>query len=177
MADAALAPVLLKEHGKALSHAAGEIALVHPLRDGGGTRRALLAHAHVHLRHRRGLRAGADGIGEDVHGGEAALFNEGERLAELLLRLLRKAGDEVGGDGGVVKIFAQQLHRLIIPRGIVPPIHSLERRVAAGLHREMEVRAEGRELFRPLAEFPRHGARLERAEPDAHLPALAGDKL
>ena len=41
----------------------------------------------------------------------------------------------------------------------------------------MEVRAEGRELFRPLAEFPRHRARLERAEPDAHLPALAGDKL
>ena len=52
MADASLAPVLLKEHGEGLSHAAGEIALVHPLRDGGGARRALLAHALAVIRNR-----------------------------------------------------------------------------------------------------------------------------
>ena len=86
---------------------------------------AVLAHAHVHLRHRRGLRAGADGIGEDVPGGEAALFNEGERLAELLLRLLREAGDEVRGNGGAVKPAVQQFHGSQIPGGIVLPVHPL----------------------------------------------------
>ena len=175
--NAAAPPVLLKEHREGLSHAALKIRAVQPFRDGGGARRAFLAHAHLYLRHRRGLRAGAHGIGEDVHGGEAALFEEGERFAELLLRLLGKARDEVGGDGGLVKILAQQRDRLVKTRGIVPAVHSLERRVAAGLHGKVEVRAEILELCRPLAKFSRHGARLERAETDAHLPALAGDQL
>ena len=47
---------------------------------------------------------GADGIRENVHLGEAALFDEGQRLCKLLLRLLWKATDQVCCDGRSLKI-------------------------------------------------------------------------
>ena len=59
------------------------------------------------LRHRRGLRAGADGIGEDVHGGEGAPAYKVQGLVELLLRLAGEAHNEIGGDTGSIKVFPE----------------------------------------------------------------------
>ena len=64
----------------------------------------LFLHGLRHLTHLGRRGAGPDGVGENVHLGKAAPADEVQRLGKFLLRLLRKPGDEVRGDSGVVKI-------------------------------------------------------------------------
>ena len=71
---------------------------------GNGPAGPLLLDSFRHLGHfgRRG--AGTDGIREDMEPGETAAPQEGKGLGKLLLRLLREARNEVGGNGGMLKI-------------------------------------------------------------------------
>ena len=60
------------------------------------------------IRHGRGRRSLAAGVGEDVDGGKAAGLHEGKRVGEFLLGFTGEADDEVGGDGAVREVFVEQ---------------------------------------------------------------------
>ena len=152
-----------------------QIGLMHPVGHLSGPRRPFLLHRRRQLGHGRRLGAGADGVGEDVHGGKAALFDERQRLGEFLLRLAGEAGDEIGGDGGAVEIFVQQPYRFIEPGGVVSAVHALQGGVAAGLQRQVEVGAEVGELRRTAAEVLGDGAGLETAQAQAHVACRGAD--
>ena len=64
------------------------------------------------IRHGRGRRALAAGVGEDVDSGKAAGLHERKRVGELLLGFAGEADDEVGGDGAVGEEFVKQTDAL-----------------------------------------------------------------
>ena len=128
----------------------------------GGT---LLLHRPRHLGHIRRLGARADGVGEHVHGREAALLQKRQGGGELLLRLLGEAADHVGGDGGVVKVPPQQVHGLPEPGGVVPAVHPMQGGVAAGLQGQVEMGAQVGQSRRPAAEVLGDGPGLQAAQP------------
>ena len=70
-------------------------------------------------------------------------MEECQGLLELLLRLTGEAHDQVCGNGGAVKVSMEQLDALIIPRGIIFPVHPGQNGVTAGLHGQMEVGGTG----------------------------------
>ena len=153
--------LLLEQHRVRLSDAAAQIRLLHPFRRLGGPCGPPLLHGGGALiRHGGGLRAGPDGVGEDVHGGKAAFLDKRQRLGELLLRFAGEAGDQVGGDGRAVKVLPQQRHGLIEPGGVVFAVHAAQRVIAAGLHGQVEVRAQVGQPCRPAAEVLGDGAGL-----------------
>ena len=79
------------------------------------------------------------GVGENVHLGKGAGLEKGQRLGKLPLRLPRKAHNQVRGEGGPVKMPAQQLHRLQVALGGVPPLHAGQGGVAAALQGQVKV--------------------------------------
>ena len=95
---------LFKEDGIHRSHTGREIVPVERLRHRRRLAGPLFLHGLRHLTHLGRRGAGPDGVGENVHLGKAAPADEVQRLGKFLLRLLRKPGDEVRGDSGVVKI-------------------------------------------------------------------------
>ena len=121
---------------------------------------------------RRGARP--LGVGEDVHGGEGALLDKVQGLLELLLRLAGEAHDEVGGNSGPVVDLVQEFYALIIPVGIIFPVHPGQHRVAPRLHGQVEVGAQVGQGSRPAAEVRGDGSGLQRAQ--AH-PGVRGQPL
>ena len=95
-----------------------------------------------------------------MHGGKAAVPDKRQRLGELLLRLLREAADQVGGDGGTVKVGVQQRHRLAEPCRVIFPVHPLQRIVTAGLKGQVEVGTQVGQRGGAAAEILRDGAGL-----------------
>ena len=112
-----------------------------------------------------------------MHLGKAALADEGQGLAEFLLRLLREAGDQVRGNGGAVKPAVQQLHGFQIPGGIVLPVHPLQRGVAPALHGQVELGAQVGQGRRPAAEVLRHRPGLQAPQPQPDLRRGGAQRL
>ena len=104
VAEELTVPGLLKEHRVYLPHAALQICPAHLGRRFRGPAAPLLFHRLGDLGHLCRRRAGADGIGEDMHLGKTAGGDEAERLGKLLLCLLREAADQVCGNSRPVKI-------------------------------------------------------------------------
>ena len=101
-------PLLLKEDGDLLAQEAVQIVLLHLLSHLGGPAAACLLLSVGHLAGHLGRGgAGAAGVGEDVHGGEAALLDEVQGLEKLLLRLPGEAYNEIGGNSGAVIDFPE----------------------------------------------------------------------
>ena len=73
---------------------------------------------------------------------KAHLPHQRERSLEILLRLPRKADDDVGGEGNIRHGRAELLHQTQIMRPVIVPVHFLKKPVAPGLHRKMQMRAE-----------------------------------
>ena len=156
---------LLKEDGEGGPHQGLQIGLLHlPGHCLGGLGPLLLDGVGNLPGHGGGRGAGAAGVGEDVHGGEGTAADEVQGLGELLLRLLGEAHNEVGGDGGAVKILVEPLHRLEITGGVVLAVHPLQGLVTPGLHGQVEVGAQVGQRHRPLAEVLGDGAGLQRAQ-------------
>ena len=136
-----------------------------------------LLHGLRHLGHVRRRGAGADGVGEDVHLGKSALADEGQRLGELFLRLLRKAGDHISGDGRMLKILIQKRHGLCEAGRIILSVHALQRGVTAALHGQMELGAQVRQGGGTAAEVLRNGPGLQAAQPDTDAGGGGTDGL
>ena len=73
--------------------------------------------------------------------GKARLFEKFKRFCLVLLALAGESDYHVAGQTAVGKILPEKLRRLVKARGVVLAVHSLERRVAAGLEREVEMTA------------------------------------
>ena len=112
-----------------------------------------------------------------MHFGKAAFLNESQGLDKFLLRLAGKAHDHVGGDGGAVKVPVQQGHGFQISGGVVFPVHTLERFVAAGLHGQVELRTKARQRRRTAAEVLRDGSGLQTAQPQPQLRRGGAERL
>ena len=113
--------------------------------------------------------AGAAGIGENVHIREIAFADKCQTFGKFLLRLPWEGHDHVGSHGAFREIFPQQFHALVIPGGIVFPLHPLKNRVAAGLHRQVELGAQVGKCAQAAAEFLRHHSRLQGTQPHPQL--------
>ena len=104
--------------------------------------RAILEPGLKQLEALCGPGAGAQGVGEDVHGGEAALLDKAQRLGKILLRLPGKAADQIGGDPAVGEGAPEKLHGRGKACGVVLPAHGRERPVTAALQGQVEVGAQ-----------------------------------
>ena len=115
--------------------------------------------------HPVGHRAAPAGVGEDVHGGKIGCFDHSQGFRKLLLCLACKAADQVGGDGGPVKILTQQTAALQKSLRRVLSVHPFQGGIAARLEGQMEVGAEVGQGRRPTAEILGDGAGLQTAQP------------
>ena len=108
---------------------------------------------------------GTAGIGENVHFRKAALADKGKALGKFILRLPGECHDHVRGNGTAREPRPQQADAFIVPRGIILPPHSLQYRVAPGLHGQVELGTEVRKPGKPPAEILRHDSRFQTAQP------------
>src|SRR5690606_35633926 len=102
--------------------------------------------------------------------GVAYLAHDLQRLLEILLRLARKADDEIArhcdvGPGGADLLDAAQ-----IVRRRVPPVHGLEHAIGAGLHRQVQIRHELRQVAMGGDQVVVHVARMARRVAQAIKP-------
>ena len=81
-----------------------------------------------------------------MHIRKGAFPDKFQTLGKLFLGLSREGHDHVRGNGTIAKILIQQADRFQIPGGIVLPLHSLQYGVTAGLHGQMELRAQVRKF-------------------------------
>ncbi len=118
--------ILLKQNGKGTAKEGMEIALFHSGSHFGGGVGTLFFDRTGHLFLHGGRRgAGAGRVGENVHGGKAAFLNKGQGLDEFFFGFPGETHDQVGGNGGKVKILPQQPHRFQITGGVVLAVHTL----------------------------------------------------
>lgn len=158
-------PLLFKEHRNGLAHKGVQIGVFHVLGDLSCPVGTVLLDGIGHLAgHLGGRSAGATGVGEDVHGGKAALLDEVQGLLEFILRLAGEAYDKVGGNGRAVIDFVEELHALIIPGRVILPVHPGKHRVTARLHGKMEVGTQVLQRGAAAAEVLRNGPGLQRAK-------------
>src|SRR5438445_8806841 len=76
-----------------------------------------------------------------MHAGKAYVPRHGLGINKVLVRLTRKADDDIGGDGELRRLAAQRGDHLeIIPAAIEAP-HAFQDAVAAGLERDVQVTA------------------------------------
>ena len=102
-----------------------------------------------------------------MHGGEVRRPNGAQGLGKLLLGLPGEPADQIGGDGGPVKVLPQQAAGRQKALRRVLPVHPLQGGVAARLEGQMEVGTQVVQLCRPAAERLGDGAGLQTAQPDA----------
>ena len=94
---------------------------------------ALLDGVGQLVRHGGRLRAGADGIGENVHLRKADLPDESKRCGVVILRLAGEARDKVRRQRAAGEGLPQQRRRAAEAGGVILPVHRRERAVAAAL--------------------------------------------
>ena len=99
-----------------------------------------LHHVARNLRHLRGGRAGAGRVGEDVQIVDSAFVDTRERVGEHLLRLGRKARDQVGAERHFGAGLAQAAAQVDRVGARVAALHALQDHVVARLEAEVHVR-------------------------------------
>ena len=75
-----------------------------------------------------------------MHAGKACLFDYGEAIFKVFLRLCGKARDYVGSYGRFGEVFIYQRALFKVLRARVAAIHGLEHFVAPALERQVELR-------------------------------------
>src|SRR5207244_9009431 len=111
--------------------------------------------------------SGAGRVAEGEETGKTRLPDELECFDEVLFGLSGKADDEIRGDGDLGPRPAHSVQDPEVVRAAVPPLHSIEDTIRAGLGRQMEVgrdvasRGERRDHF--LVHEPRVGSQEAQA--------------
>jgi hypothetical protein len=113
-----------------------------------------------HLLHLGCRRAGARRIHEGVGAGEFRLVHQRERVAELRFALAGEADDEVGGEGKIGPSGTQARDDGHVVLARMPPVHRRQNAVGAGLHRQMHIGHQRRELAMGGDEAVIHVARM-----------------
>ena len=112
-----------------------------------------------------------------MHFRKAALADKGKALGKFFLRLPGEGHDHVRGNGTAREPRPQQADAFIVPRGIILPPHSLQYRVAPGLHGQVELGTEVRKPGKPPAEILRHDSRFQTAQPHPQRRNGGADRL
>ena len=94
--------------------------------------------------HRLGRGAGANGVREDVEIGERAALDKVESRGVIFGGFAGKTGDDVGADGGVGKLVADEFDTARVVFGAIPAMHRAKDAVGAGLQRHVEVLGDAR---------------------------------
>ena len=115
---------------------------------------------------RRG-RTGACAIFEGIGLRELHRFHRMHRLLEILLRLARKAHDDICGKREVGARGAELFHDPVIVGHRVPAVHRLEHVVGPGLERQMQIRHELRQIAMGRDQGAGHLVRVARRKPQA----------
>ena len=131
---------------------------------------ALGANLRRHgIRHRSRRRAAALGVRKDVHGRKGTGFEKIHRLCKFLLGLTGEAGNHIRRDGTSGKCRTQPLDNGEKLRGRIAAVHTAQRRITAGLQRQMKMPREIGKSAQTAAKFVGNQARLQRAEAKPHI--------
>src|ERR1700683_1242845 len=117
------------------------------------------------------------GVRKDVKVGKGQLFNKLKVIVEVLRGLARKPGDKVGADSRRGHRLKNTLNPVSEMGHVVAPAHTHQRRVSAGLKRQMKMRAE---LVTRSHDFQNSVTQffgVERAYPDPIDRRALGDHL
>ena len=82
-------------------------------------------------------------------------------------RFAGEAGDDVGADGGVREVFADELDAAGVVLGAIPAMHGGEDAVGAGLQRHVEVLGDALRGSKQRDQILRDVERLDRADAQA----------
>ena len=102
-----------------------------------------------------------------MHFIETDLLHKGKRFFKIRLRFTGKSHDDIGGDGGIVKMFPQDPAAFAVFIRRVVTVHALQRACCAGLQGQMEMRADRCHPGQTARKFLRDDARFQRAQADA----------
>jgi hypothetical protein len=86
-----------------------------------------------------GTSAGAHRVGKNVEVSERARLDESHSGGVVLFGFARETGDDIGSDGGVRKLFANEIDATGVVFGTIPTMHGGEDVVGGGLERHVEV--------------------------------------
>ena len=118
--------------------------------------------------HLGGRRARARRIHERIGGGEADLVHQRERVAEIVFGLARKADDEIGGEREIGAAGAQARDHVEIVFARMPAVHRRQNAVGAGLHRQMHIGHQRRQIAVRGDQIVVHVARMAGRVAQAH---------
>ena len=135
MAGVVFALGLLKEDFLLGANQRLAVGKVHFLRHGDGATAALFLGGIAQLTgHFVRRRAGATGIGENVHIRKGAFLDKGKALGKFLLGFTGEGHNHIRGDGAAWEEFSQQRDTFIISGGVVFALHPRQNGIAATLH-------------------------------------------
>ena len=117
--------------------------------------------------HLRGGGAGADGVRENVEVGERIAVDEVDRGGVVVGGFAGETGDDVGADGGVGELIADEFDPACVVLGAIPPMHRGENSVGPGLQRHVEMLRDARRRCEQRDEILRHVERLDGTDAEA----------
>jgi len=91
------------------------------------------------MRQCSGASAGADGVGKDMEVGEGTGLDEIHGGAVVFFGFAGEAGDDVGADGGVGELFADELDATGVVFQAIPAMHGGKKLVGGRLQWNVEV--------------------------------------
>ncbi len=110
-----------------------------------------------------GLRAGTRGVGKNMEVGERETVDEVEGGRVIGGGFAGKTADDVGADGGVGEMFANELDAAGVMFGAIPAVHGGEDAVGAGLQGHVKVLGNAPRGCKERDEILRDVERLDRA--------------
>ena len=112
-------------------------------------------------------RAGAAGVGENMHVRKAALFHKAKTLPEVLFGLSGEAYDHVGSNCATGECALQKIYTVQIAGCVIFAVHSGKDTVAAGLHGKVELGAKVGQLLHAAAEILGDHPGFQRTQSDS----------
>ena len=132
---------------------------------------------------RGGFGAGTLGVGKNVQVSERARRDEIEGCGMVGLGFSRKAGDDVGADGGVGQTVVDEFDAAGVMFSAIPAMHGGEDAIRGGLQRHVEMRRDAVVGCEEVYEIVRYVKRLDGADAEtldgsfAEYPAEQVEKL
>ena len=124
----------------------------------------------------RGCGPRPDGVRENVEVGERMVVDEVDRGGVIFGAFAGEAGDDVGADGCLGKLIADEFDPACVVLGAIPPVHRGKNFVGAGLQRHVEVLRDARRRCEQSDEILCDVERLDGTDAEARDFRLVQDR-
>src|SRR5256885_8672023 len=119
------------------------------------------------VRESSGASSGTNRVGKNMQISEGTGLDEIHRGGVVVLAFAWEAGDDVGADGGVRQLFADEIDAARVVFGAIPAMHGGKNSVGRGLQRHVEMIRKARRRCKKRDHIASNVERFDRAQAQA----------